>query len=279
MRARLPRPTITPGRDGDLVRRARVALVRRLGGWHATVTGGALLMPVLIALDRLLPAGPLPAVRVSFGCDAVVAVDGAVARGALIGAGYEHREAETLAGALAPGGVFVDVGANVGLLTMLIARHRPDVRVWALEPVPTTANRLADNVSRAGLPGVATMRIAAGAAPGEVLIATTPDSAFAHRVTAADGAPTRCHLVPLDDVWRDEGRPRVDAIKIDVEGAESDVLAGARDLLTAHHPLLIVEAPTESAARTVTSDLTPYGYRRFYPRGVLPYNACFSVTS
>lgn len=282
---RIDRPAIEPGLDPNPVRQARIRLVHRLAAWHVAATAGELRMPVLVALDHLLPAGPLPPVvlRLAPGVEVELDGSGALARGCMIAAGYEHREAETLASAVRPGGVFIDVGANIGLLSMLVARARPDATVWALEPVPATADLLSRHVCAAGLDGVRPMRIAAGAASGESLILATSDNAFAHEVAQPSastvGTLTRCPTLPLDTLWAREGRPRVDAIKIDVEGAELAVLVGAEQVLTEHHPLLIVEAPTEQAARAVSGELRRFGYRRRFPRGMLPYNACFSVAS
>ncbi|OLR92108.1 FkbM family methyltransferase [Actinokineospora bangkokensis] len=278
----LPRPALRP--TGPVPARARV--VAALARGHAWATRGAQAMPVLAALDRLLPPG-LPPVAATFAPGIGLRVDGALARGAVLAAGYEHREAELLAGALRPGGVFLDVGANVGWFSLLVAAHRRDAAVWAVEAVPATADLLAQNVAASGLTGVEVVRVAAGRVRGTAVFTLHEDSAYAHRDGLAEDVrvPQRstgeveCPVVPLDEVWRERGAPRVDAVKVDVEGAELDALAGMGELLRAHRPVLVVEAPTEDSRRAVADAVRPLGYRPRECPGVLPYNAVFCASA
>ncbi|PWK89573.1 FkbM family methyltransferase [Lentzea atacamensis] len=286
MAVRLPRPSIAVHADPHPVRRVRIALVRRIASAHASVTTGRLLMPVLAVLDRLLPPSPLPALRAELAQGVEMRLDGAgaVARSALIGAGYEHREVELLATAVRPGGLFVDVGANIGWFSLLIAHNRPESAVWAIEPIPATADLLTEHVRAAGLDTVRVLRCAVGATRGSALFEITSDNAYAHRTELPHaehpcGGRVRCDVAPLDELWREAGCPRVDAVKIDVEGVEVDVLAGARALLARDRPMLVVEVQSDRAAEAVTAELAPHGYRRRHHAGVLPYNACFYADS
>lgn len=254
--------------------------MHRIAALHAGITGGALRMPVLAALDRVLPRGPLPTVRAELAPGVCLELDGAgaIARAALIAGGYEQREVEALAGALRPGGVFIDVGANIGWFTVLVALHRPSAAVWAIEPIAATADLLAGHVARAEGVNVRVIRAAATARDGHVRLRATTDNAFAHQAEDGDNL-VRCAAVTLDTLWHTAGRPRVDAVKIDVEGGELGVLAGARTLLGEHRPLLVVETPTAAAVAAVVDELLPYGYRRRRDRGLLPYNICLTAES
>jgi FkbM family methyltransferase len=283
---RLPRPSlrIRPG-PGHWSRTARLHLVKRAAVVHAAATGGRLHPRLLVALNRLLPASPLPDVQAALGGEARLRLDGtgAVARMALLCAGYEHRECEVLAGALRPGGVFVDVGANVGWFSLTVAAHRPSSTVWAIEPVPATADQLAENLAASGLSRVVIHRVVLGAADGTAELVATADSAFAHvsgagRTTWTDRQePTvTCPVTTLDRLWAAAGRPRVDAVKIDVEGAEPEVLAGAVTVLRACRPVLVVEAPTDAHREALDRVVGPLGYRRTGCPGVLPYNSVLS---
>jgi FkbM family methyltransferase len=279
----LPRPSLRvrpePGRRS---RTARLHLVKRAAAVHAAVTGGRLHPRVLAALDRLLPPSPLPDLQATLADGVRLRLDGAgaLARIALLCAGYEHRECEVLAGALRPGGVFVDVGANVGWFSMAVAAHRPSSTVWAVEPLPATADRLAANVAAAELAHVVVHRVLLGAAAGTAELVATVDSAFAH--VSGAGRTTRtgrreptvaCPVTTLDRLWAAAGRPRVDAVKIDVEGAEPEVLAGAGTLLRACGPVLVVEAPTAAYREVLDRAAQPLGYRQVACPGVLPYNS------
>lgn len=279
----LPRPSLRvrpePGRWS---RTARLHLVKTAAAVHAAVTGGRLHPRVLAGLDRILPASPLPDVQAVLAGPVRLQLDGtgALARIALLCAGYEHRECEVLAGALRPGGVFVDVGANIGWFSLAVAAHRPSSTVWAVEPLPATADRLAANVAAAELAQVVIHRVLLGAADGVAELVATADSAFAHVSgagrTSRTGRPeptVTCPVTTLDRLWQAAGRPRVDAVKIDVEGAEPEVLAGAGALLRACGPVLVVEAPTAAHREVLDRAVEPLGYRRTACPGVLPYNS------
>ncbi|WP_318306639.1 FkbM family methyltransferase [Amycolatopsis solani] len=269
----LPRPRLEVG-PGSGSLRTRAAL--GLAGCHARLTGGRVHVPVLKVLDRLLPGGPLPRVRARLapGVDVDLDPAGALARASVIAAGYEHGEVEALAEALRPGGLFLDVGANIGWFTLMLAAHRPSARVWAFEPLPATADRLAANVRRAGRDNVRVVRAAAGRATGTVPFTSTVDSAFAHRAEGA-GPSVVCPVTTVDDEWDRAGQPRVDAVKVDVEGAEPDVLRGAERVLRRDHPVLLVETPGAAAVSAVEAVLAPWGYRRRPRASLLPYNSLF----
>ena len=278
----LPRPSLRirpePGRWS---RTTRLHLVKRAAAVHAAATGGRLHPRVLAALNRLLPASPLPDVHALLGGDARVRLDGTgtLARMALLCAGYEHRECEVLAGALRPGGVFVDVGANVGWFSLTVAAHRPSSTVWAVEPVSATADRLAENIAVSKLSRVVIHRVLLGAADGTAELVVTADPAYAHisgagRVQAGQQSETvTCRMSTLDRLWTAAGRPRVDAVKVDVEGAEPEVLAGAGALLRSCRPVLVVEAPTDAQRETLEEVTGPLGYRVAACPGVLTYNS------
>ncbi|MFD9702547.1 FkbM family methyltransferase [Lentzea sp. NPDC059081] len=280
----LPRPRLVLG-DGPPTGRWRSRATLALASLHVAVTRGNLRMPVLKALDVLLPATSLPAVTAELAPGVSIELDpgGAMARASLIAAGYEHREAEVLAGATRPGGVFVDVGANIGWFSLLLGLHRPDAEVWAFEPLPVTSRRLADNVRRARCPNVRVIRAAAGRAAGSAGFVLTDDDAFAHQVSRSEGSPGRspavhtCEVTTVDERWHEAGRPRVDAMKVDVEGAETEVLAGADEVLHRDRPLLMVETPTAESVLAVREALAPQGYRPLRVPGVLPYNTFYTA--
>jgi FkbM family methyltransferase len=162
---------------------------------------------------------------------------------------YEPRVCGWLARALMrrPGALFLDIGANIGLATLNVLAEVPGVRVVAFEPgrhqarlLERTlhANRLEDRVtlvrSAVGLQsGVASFAAHRGAdASGDGFL----DTGRAGRARTVQVAVTS-----LDEWWRGAGRPRVDAIKIDTEGAEFWALRGGEMLLRACRPLVVFE--------------------------------------
>ena len=71
------------------------------------------------------------------------------------------------------------------------------------------------------------------------------------------------------------GRPAVSVVKIDVEGAELNVLNGATKLLESCRPHLMMEANTRDELRVIEDFLAPYGYSRSRPVGFMPWNYLF----
>ena len=183
------------------------------------------------------PAG----VRVALASDTVIA-------SILWETGEYEREELTWAGRLAlPGSCVFDVGANIGLFAIDLSRAvGPTGRVIAIEPLPTTAELLRSNLECNGCRNVDVVVAAAGAAPGEGELQLGSDSAHHSSSTALPFGwipvgSVKVLVVTLDDLWERAGRPRVSFVKVDVEGAEEDVLRGALTMIAAARPTLIVE--------------------------------------
>ncbi|SOD02593.1 methyltransferase, FkbM family [bacterium JGI 053] len=145
---------------------------------------------------------------------------------------WNQAEYDAFRAAAAPGAVALDVGANVGAYTLLLGRWvRPGGRVYAFEPAPEAFAGLSAHVGLNGLgDGVTCVRAAAAAQTGTATLAVDGLSG-ANRLDAS-AAGERVETVTLDDFCRREGiRPSF--IKVDVEGAELDVLRGARETIRA----------------------------------------------
>jgi FkbM family methyltransferase len=158
---------------------------------------------------------------------------------------------------LAPGDVFVDVGANVGVYSLL-ASSIPDVNIEAFEPSPEAFSRLGENVRLNRLETrVTTYQTAVGDIDGVARLTQGRDC-WNHLTAATDGDALEVPIVRLDAVVPRSPR-RVSLMKIDVEGHEAAVLAGATATLCADHPALIVEGEWEKVAPVVE----PLGYAPF----------------
>jgi FkbM family methyltransferase len=184
--------------------------------------------PMLSRLVNLLRAGPVD-VAYQGASFRFYHQASATERGALFNPDYNLEELDFLRAHTPPGGVFVDVGANVGTYAMVLARHvGAGGRVIAVEPHPVTHARLAFNNGASGYSQVALVAAAAGASDGELLIETDGDNLGASHVVSGEvsrGAIT----VPsrrLQRILGDAGVSQVDTLKIDVEGYEDRVLTG-----------------------------------------------------
>ncbi len=139
---------------------------------------------------------------------------------------------------LATGDVFVDVGAHAGVYSVL-ASSVPGVRVVAVEPSSASFARLVENVDLNAIgEQVTPLRLALGDRQGAGRVSTGRDSMNS---LVADEAGEPVALTTVDGLVRDLDLGPVAAMKVDVEGAELDVLAGAEHTIGASRPLLIVE--------------------------------------
>jgi FkbM family methyltransferase len=148
----------------------------------------------------------------------------ATERGVLFNPDYNLPELDFLREYAPAGGVFVDVGANVGTYAMALARHVGERgRVIAIEPHPVTVERLTFNASASNLPNVTIVAAAAGDIEGELMIETDGDNLGAsHISTSRTGIKVPAHQ--LHTILHNAGVVHVDALKIDVEGYEDRVL-------------------------------------------------------
>ena len=120
---------------------------------------------------------------------------------------------------------FVDAGANAGLYTLAVRAEARDkaLRIIAIEPDPENLERLRFNLAASGAgEDVQVIPVALADQTGETHIA----SSHANRgeLTIGDTG-TRVAMRPLLDIVREAGFPRVDALKIDIEGMELPVLS------------------------------------------------------
>lgn len=140
----------------------------------------------------------------------------------------------SLAAALPPpGGTAIDAGAFIGRHSLAYARAVGSAgRVVAVEPLPANFRLLEHNVARNGYTQVTCVRCALGAANGQIDLAYDRETSTASAVRPLPRR-LRVGLRTLDSLAEELGIDRIDLLKIDVEGAERDVLEGAQRLLAA----------------------------------------------
>lgn len=169
---------------------------------------------------------------------------------------YERAITAIVRALVRPGDVCLDVGANFGWYTTLLASLAgPGGSVHAFEPVPDIFAWLQDNVRLAGdPPSVHLIRAAVGdTAEAEVPLYVFADLPVGHTsMRAADRAVAATVSAPvcvLDDYVVDRRLEPIAFVKVDVEGAELGVLRGASRLLAqAVPPIWIIEMARNTAA-------------------------------
>lgn len=168
--------------------------------------------------------------------------------------------------------VVLDVGANLGWYSLLLARRCPRARIHAFEPEPRNLALLRANLQQNGITNVTVHAVAVAERSGAMKFFPYPDKNMGrHSLVPMDGLqPIDVQVVSLDDFLRAE---RIDAravefVKIDVEGYELPVLQGASSLLAAS-PLMLAEFAPKYMRRAGTDPesllrwLQDRGFRAF----------------
>ena len=184
--------------------------------------------PMLSRLLNLLRSGPVD-VQYQGASFRFYHQVSATERGALFNPDYNIEELDFLRVHSPKGGVFVDVGANVGTYALALARQVGESgKVIAIEPHPVTHARLKFNCEASGAHQVTLVAAAAGPADGDLLIETDGDNLGASHIVTGQPAG-HAFKVPAQRLQRildEAGVSQLDALKIDVEGFEDRVLTG-----------------------------------------------------
>ena len=137
-------------------------------------------------------------------------------------------------------GDFLDVGANVGVLTLYWAKLFPDRRIFAFEPSPTTFAALVANVARNGATNVVPLETAVSDKDGR--IAFDGDPVARGTAAIAGGASAKSFLVAtakLDSLSEQYQIKKIALLKVDVEGFETLVFAGAQAVFQSVRPRVV----------------------------------------
>jgi FkbM family methyltransferase len=172
--------------------------------------------------------------RVVFGVPVSLDLSDWVQRSIFLGV-YEPQETQWLLDYLRPGMVVVDVGANVGYYTLLArAAIGPSGRVIAFEPAERPRARLLEAVRQFDNVTVVNSAVGGSAGVGVLYSDDAAGNDTPTLVAQAGRSRTDVSIRTLDECLAGLGVEQVDLLKVDVEGWEPQVLAGARRLLERH---------------------------------------------
>lgn len=158
------------------------------------------------------------------------------------GGAYEPGLEALLRRRLAPDAVTLDVGANIGPVTLALSRMCPRGRVYALEPAASNFAYLVANLAANGAGNVSAERLALYDREGALDFTVSEDDPAGSHVPAGGGeATTRVEATTLDRFVAERRLDRLDLVKMDVEGSELRVLRGASATLARFRPDLVVE--------------------------------------
>ncbi|MFD9225943.1 FkbM family methyltransferase [Streptomyces sp. NPDC060064] len=139
----------------------------------------------------------------------------------------------------------VDLGANIGLAALSLAAQHPSARVLCVEPVDENVKVLKINRDLNGF-DIEVSKTAVDAVPGEVTLfpnewwsssTITPDVAGARQGNAGRMEQPlalksqRIRAITIDELSKEHGIDEIDVMKMDIEGAEANIMAGNLDWL------------------------------------------------
>lgn len=185
--------------------------------------------------------------------------------------GFRENSRIELYKLIGKGQVFVDVGANIGDVTMHAAQLLGgNGKVIALEPDPLNYQRLTANLSLNKFENILAVNQGAGKVAGDYIIhSVEKGNAGMNRILPANdarGEGRQITVTTLDRLIQELSLVKVDLIKIDTEGFEMNVLAGARNSIERFLPAFFIEIDDDnlrhqgSDAKELVGFLARYGY-------------------
>ncbi len=164
---------------------------------------------------------------------------------------YDRASCQTIKALVRPGDVCVDVGANIGALTLLMAKLVGSTgMVIAVEPGPMTYARLRANLAHNPALAQRVQAVQVGLSDRPGVLYWHEDPAAPGNASLAASGETRVEVTTFDDlVARHCPDARIRFIKIDVEGMELEVIRGAMNAIRTHRPVVLYESIEEFRQR------------------------------
>ncbi|NJK47790.1 FkbM family methyltransferase [Candidatus Gracilibacteria bacterium] len=184
---------------------------------------------------------------------------------------YEMSVQETLSQYLKPGDIFYDIGANVGFFTILAAKLvGSSGKVYAFEPEAVNVATLQHNIQINRFTHVSAIAKAVSRTTGQAELLLAAYSGGHTLATVGSRADARdiinIDVVSIDDLLKQKEIDPPTLVKIDVEGAEIDVLYGMTQTIQEYQPIILYEVDDRnkeimlSKREEIASFLREYGY-------------------
>ena len=192
--------------------------------------------------------------------------------------GFDVHDVRELMARVPQGGVFFDIGSYFGYYSLLAARR--GASVFAFEPAPANFSLLQGNIALNSADQIRAFPLALSDTVGHARFAfASAENRGTGHLASAGEAGDEVALTTLDAFVDEHGVTRLDALKLDVEGAECRVLSGARETLRRFRPAMLVELNPPCLERAGSSEaallgaLSDLGYQlmRATARGLEPF--------
>jgi|LGVF01.1.fsa_nt_gb FkbM family methyltransferase len=141
-----------------------------------------------------------------------------------------------------PSFYFFDIGANVGYYAMLISRLTGrSAAVYAFEPCPDEFKKLQRNLSLNDFRSVRTYQIALSDTTGNIGLTKKKKGGLTRLSSSSEEAFHDVSCTTLDDFILYNQIPRLNLLKVDIEGSEVNFLRGALQSISQFRPIIIIE--------------------------------------
>jgi FkbM family methyltransferase len=185
-------------------------------------------------------------------------ITGSLTHGAWLGI-YERDKQDAMIRLIRPGMTVVDAGAHAGFYSLLMSRLvGPRGRVFAFEPFPDNARNLIKHVKINGLTNVTIVPAGLWRRNGLMPFAAGEHTSMGR--VGERGGSLAVPVYALDELVK-SFMPPPNLVKVDVEGAEANVLHGARGLMSRRPPVWLIATHGHQQFRTCVSTLRRHSYR------------------
>lgn len=185
---------------------------------------------------------------------------------------YERAELNLLNRLLSEESVFVDIGANFGLYSLVASQKITNSgKVICFEPFPKNYAALKKNISLNSKSNIISENIALGDKKDELSLYYQPNEKNLGIVSAnfmENSKTIEVDVMSLDEYVNENGIDKIDFIKIDVEGFENQVIVGMKKTLELFSPMILIEIFDEGSINSNHHNahdyLTRIGYSKYY---------------
>lgn len=175
---------------------------------------------------------------------------------------------------LSPKGVFIDIGANIGIMTSIAARKHKGITIHAIEPMSQNVSALKKIISFFGLKNIFVHQVALGNQNGKIKMVMPIRNkvrfqGLSHVLHESihennDGEITEVDIFKIDDFEPLKNSPkRIEGIKMDVENFEQFVVKGGINTIKQHKPVLYIELWDNENRTSCFNDLQAIGYKAY----------------
>jgi FkbM family methyltransferase len=169
---------------------------------------------------------------------------------------FENDETELLQRLVRKDSVIIDVGANIGFYSVMLAKRVGSV--FSFEPSTREHELLCKNLTLNGLSNVKVFKQALGSRTGAEKLFINDANHGANSFVDSpsnEGSFEEVEVITLDDVMATESPSQIDLIKIDVEGWEHEVLKGSKKIIEKFRPVIFFES-WKSFKKPYSSDIS-----------------------